>query len=43
MTVKKHTGYADLISKSATEARKRFLSTRRNPINIKEKDGNRHG
>mgnify|MGYP001078856646 CR=1 FL=1 len=22
---------------------KRFLSTRRNPINIKEKDGNRHG
>ena len=29
--------------KSATEARKRFLSTRRNPINIKEKDGNRHG
>ena len=27
----------------ATEARKRFLSTRRNPINIKEKDRNRHG
>ena len=29
--------------KSTPDTRKRFLSTRRNPINIKEKDGNRHG
>lgn len=43
MTVKSTPDTLTWNIKSATEAGKRFLSTRRNPINIKEKDGNRHG
>ena len=43
MTVKSTPDTLTWDIKKRDGSRKRFLSTRRNPINIKEKDGNRHG